>query len=92
MPPSRKFGTFGPRVFADATAKMRPGGGDRGSHVSFREFNLLAALVNLGGTGKYIHWGFIQISLANLIIIGVMIVMFVAAILLPFPRHETKRK
>ena len=54
--------------------------------------NLLAALVHLGGTGKYISWGVVQISLANLIVIAVMIVMLVAAIVLPFPRHETRRK
>jgi ABC-type proline/glycine betaine transport system permease subunit len=54
--------------------------------------NTLAALVHLGGTGKYISWGVIQISLANLIIIGVMIVLFVAAILLPFPKHEARKK
>ncbi len=54
--------------------------------------NLLAALVHLGGTGKYISWGALQISLANLIIIAVMIVMLVAAIMLPFPKHETRRK
>jgi len=55
-------------------------------------FNLLAALVHLGGTGKYISWGAVQISLANLIVILVMIVLLVAAIVLPFPRHETRRK
>jgi ABC-type proline/glycine betaine transport system permease subunit len=54
--------------------------------------NTLAALVHLGGPGKYINWGVIQISLANLIIIGVMIVLFVAAILLPFPKHEARKK
>ncbi len=49
---------------------------------------LLAALVNLNGGGTYIHWGFIQISLANLIVILLMIVVFVLAILLPFPRRK----
>jgi hypothetical protein len=48
---------------------------------------LLGALINLGGTGHYVHWGFIQISVANLIVIGLMIVVFVLAIFLPFPRH-----
>ena len=48
---------------------------------------LLAALINLGGTGHYVHWGFIQISVANLVVIGLMIIVFVLAILLPFPRH-----
>jgi hypothetical protein len=54
--------------------------------------NLLASLVNLGGTGRYIHWGVIQISLANLIVILVMIVMLVAAIAIPFPKHQARRK
>jgi len=54
--------------------------------------NTLAALVHLGGTGKYISWGVIQISLANLIIIAVMIVLFAAAIILPFPKHEARKK
>ena len=48
---------------------------------------ILAALINLGGTGHYVHWGFIQISVANLVVIILMIVVFVLAILLPFPRH-----
>ena len=54
--------------------------------------DLLATLVHLGGTGKYISWGVLQISLANLIIITVMIIMLLAAIVLPFPKHETRRK
>ena len=42
--------------------------------------------VGLNGTGYYIHWGFFQISLANLIVILLMILVFVLALLLPFPR------
>jgi hypothetical protein len=34
---------------------------------------------------KYVHWGVIQISLANLLIIIAMVVVFVLALLLPFP-------
>ena len=49
--------------------------------------SLLAALINLGGTGHYVHWGFIQISVANLVVIALMIVVFILAIVLPFPRH-----
>jgi len=49
---------------------------------------LLAALVNLGGTGHYLHWGFIQISVANLVVILLMIVVFILAILLPFPKRK----
>ncbi len=49
---------------------------------------LLGALINLNGSGRYIHWGFIQLSVANFIVIVLMVVVFVLAILLPFPRHK----
>jgi hypothetical protein len=49
---------------------------------------LIAALINLNDTGHYIHWGFIQISAANLVVIILMIAVFVLAILLPFPRRK----
>jgi hypothetical protein len=43
------------------------------------------------GAGKYVHWGVVQISVTNLIIIGVMIVLFVLALFLPFPgAHEDR--
>lgn len=37
------------------------------------------------GAGRYISWGVIQISLANLTIIGVMVLLFVLALVVPFP-------
>lgn len=46
--------------------------------------------VGLNGTGYYIHWGFVQISLANLIVIILMIVVFVLALLLPFPKGRAR--
>jgi hypothetical protein len=49
---------------------------------------LLGALINLNGSGHYIHWGFIQMSVANLVVIVLMVVVFVLAILLPFPRRK----
>jgi hypothetical protein len=48
------------------------------------------AVFNLSDPGRYIHWGFIQISLGNLVVILVMVVVFVAAILVPFRRDEGK--
>jgi hypothetical protein len=36
--------------------------------------------------GTYLHWGVIQISVANAVVIGLMIVVFVVALLLPFPK------
>ena len=41
--------------------------------------------VGLNGTGYYIHWGFVQLSLANLVVIALMLVVFILAIILPFP-------
>ena len=35
--------------------------------------------------GQYIHWGVIQISVANLAIIAVMMLLFVLALVVPFP-------
>jgi hypothetical protein len=48
---------------------------------------LLGSLINLNRSGRYVHWGFIQISVANLILIGLMVIVFFAAILIPFGRH-----
>lgn len=49
--------------------------------------NLLGSLIDLNRPGRYVHWGFIQISVANLVVIGLMVVVFVGAILIPFRRH-----
>jgi hypothetical protein len=35
--------------------------------------------------GVYLHWGVIQISLANLVVIGLMIAVFLLALFVPFP-------
>jgi len=48
---------------------------------------LLGALVDLSKPGHYVHWGFIQISVSNLIVIGLMAVTFFAALLIPFHRR-----
>jgi len=48
---------------------------------------LIGSLVNLNHPGHYAHWGFIQLSVANLVLIGLMVAVFVAAILIPFRRH-----
>ncbi len=48
---------------------------------------LYGALINLNHPGHYLHWGFIQISVANAILIVLMVLVFVAAILIPFRRH-----
>jgi hypothetical protein len=45
---------------------------------------LLGALINLNRPGRYLHWGFIQISVANALVIALMVVVFVMALLIPF--------
>ncbi|HUD07050.1 MAG TPA: cytochrome b N-terminal domain-containing protein [Candidatus Saccharimonadales bacterium] len=45
-----------------------------------------AALVNLNQPGNYVHWSIFTISVANLVIIAVMVVIFGLALLLPFPK------
>jgi hypothetical protein len=52
---------------------------------------LVAAPVNLNHPGHYVHWGVIQLSVANLVVIGVMVALFVAALLLPFPKGRERR-
>ena len=44
--------------------------------------------IGVNTPADYLHWGFILISVPNLILIGGMVVVFVAALLLPFPRHD----
>lgn len=36
----------------------------------------------------YFHWGFILISVPNLIVIGGMIALFAIALIAPFPHSE----
>ncbi|MFJ1791935.1 hypothetical protein [Kitasatospora griseola] len=50
-----------------------------------------AAPLDLNGTGHYLHWGVVQISVANLVVIGLMVVLFLAALLLPFPKGKRRR-
>lgn len=51
-------------------------------------FNYFGSLVNLNLPGYYFHWSILTISLANLIIIAVMVIIFGLAIILPFPRGK----
>ncbi len=46
-------------------------------------------IVIADGAGRYVSSGVIQISVTNLVIIGLMILVFVLALVLPFPgRHH----
>ncbi len=42
-------------------------------------------VINLDTPAHYIHWHFFKMSVPNLIVILLMIAVFIAAMLLPFP-------
>jgi hypothetical protein len=39
----------------------------------------------LSGPAYFLHWGVVQISLANFLVIVLMVIVFVLALVLPFP-------
>ncbi len=49
---------------------------------------VLGALFDLSQPAEYLHWHFFQMSVANVVVILLMIAVFVAAILIPFPKRE----
>ena len=40
----------------------------------------------MNSPGSFVHWSIFDISVANLVLIAVMVVIFGLALLLPFPR------
>jgi hypothetical protein len=50
--------------------------------------HMLGAIINLNHPAHFVHWGFFQMSVPNLLAIVVMLVVFVLAIVLPFPGHR----
>ncbi len=52
---------------------------------------LSAAVVNLDHPGHYLHWGVVQISVANLVVVLVMLALFALALVLPFPKGRDGR-
>ena len=46
------------------------------------------AAIDLNQPGTYLHWSIFEISVANLVVIAVMVAIFGAALLLPFPHRN----
>lgn len=46
----------------------------------------------LSGPAHYLHWGIIQISMTNFLVIVAMIVVFALALVVPFPGGGTRRQ
>jgi hypothetical protein len=49
---------------------------------------MLAAVFNLNHPAHTVHWHFITLTVANVVVLVVMLIVFVVAILLPFPKHH----
>jgi hypothetical protein len=45
---------------------------------------------NLDKPGRYLDWGPVQISLGNLVIIGIGLLLFLLALVIPFPKGRKR--
>ncbi len=43
---------------------------------------------DLNQPATYLKWGFVQVSRGNLVVILIMLLLFILAILLPFPKGK----
>jgi len=59
--------------------------------VSDLKTAVLGAVFNLNHPSRIVSWHFIHLSLANVIVILVMLAVFVLAIVLPFPGAARRR-
>ncbi|HEX2904824.1 MAG TPA: hypothetical protein VHO01_15335 [Jatrophihabitans sp.] len=53
---------------------------------------MITATGLLGGHAHFLHWGVVQISLANLVVILLMLLVFALAVLVPFPHTPPARR
>jgi len=52
---------------------------------------VIGAVFNLNHPAHVVHWHFFQMSVSNIIVIGLMLVVFALAIALPFPGAARRR-
>ena len=48
-----------------------------------------SGVINLDQPGTYLHWSVFTVSVANLVLIAVMVVIFGLALIVPFPKGHT---
>lgn len=53
---------------------------------------LLAAVFNLNHPAHTVDWHFIHLSVANVVVIALMLGVFALALVLPFPGAERRRR
>jgi len=52
---------------------------------------VMGAVLNLNHPAHTVDWHFIHLSVANVVVIGLMLLVFALAILLPFPGAAKRR-
>jgi hypothetical protein len=52
---------------------------------------IVGAVFNLNHPAHTVDWHFIHLSVANVVVIGVMLIVFALAILVPFPGAGKRR-
>jgi len=63
-----------------------------GTPSTFRREESMGALVNLNNTPYYVHFDFFRMSAANLVVIGLMLVVFALAVYLRAPGAKRARR
>ena len=53
---------------------------------------MLAAVFNLNHPSHLVHWHFFQMSVSNIVVIGLMLFVFAVAVVLPFPGAARRRR
>lgn len=53
---------------------------------------VVGAVFDLNQPAHVVHWHFIQLSVSNIVVIGVMLAVFALAILAPFPGSARRER
>jgi hypothetical protein len=56
------------------------------------QVSVIGAVFNLNHPAHTVDWHFIHLSVANVVVIGLMLIVFALAILLPFPGAAKRRR
>jgi hypothetical protein len=59
--------------------------------LNFTASGTVGAVFNLNHPAHVVHWHFIQLSVANIVLLVAMLVVFALAIALPFPGAARRR-
>ena len=53
---------------------------------------VVGAVFNLNHPVHVVHWHFFQMSVSNIVVIGLMLFVFAVAVVLPFPGAARRRR